>query len=296
MRSPVDRAVLLERLAGRRVVAMVSGGKDSVAMWLLLRQLGLEPLALYTDTLWEWKGHAAHLNLLEARIGEIHRLRPEKGFADLIPVRGCFPSRVRRWCTEELKLKPARRWLDSFRDEAGCDVVVAIGVRREESAKRAAMVEWEWSDFYDCEVWRPILGWTVADVAGEHRRAAIPMHPLYHQGAERVGCFPCVNASKSELALVDRLQPERVDEIEAWEAQLGATMFTRDRRAEKRRLIKAGVPVDEAGPSVEPVGIREVMRWATTDRGGRQFQLVRRPTGCARWGVCEAPASGEDSE
>ncbi len=105
-----------------------------------------------------------------------------------------------------------------------------------------------------------------------------------------------MNAAKRELELVSRLQPERIDEIAALEERMGATMFTRDRRPEKRRLIKSGVPENEAGPSVEPVGIREVMRWAATDRGGQQFQLVRQPTGCARWGVCEASPLREDSE
>src|SRR5690348_3429757 len=109
------------------------------------------------------------------------------------------------------------------------------------------------------------------------------MHPLYHEGAERVGCWPCVNASKAELALVARLAPERVAEIRALEAEIGQTMFTRDRRAQKRRTGE--------GPSVEPIGIDEVMAWSQTERGGRQIALVRAPSGCARWGICERPAT-----
>lgn len=278
---------ILAKLAGRRVVASVSGGKDSVALWLYLLRLGLEVIAVYIDTGWEWDGHHGHLDLLEARIGKIHRIAPPGGFAAATLRKGTFPSRVRKWCTEELKLKPFRAWLDKYRDESGEDVVVALGIRRDESASRSSAVEWEFADFYDADVWRPILDWTVADVAAEHHRAVIPLHPLYHHGAERVGCFPCVNASKAELEIVGRLAPERVERIRALEAEMGATMFTRDRRTEKAR---AG----DDGPSVVPVGIDEVMAWARTARGGEQFQLLRPPSGCARWGVCEAPAKDDD--
>lgn len=268
-------------------IVSVSGGKDSVALWLWAKRTGLNPVAVYLDTGWEWNGHAAHLDMLEARIGPIHRVAGET-FGEAVVRKKSFPSRMRKWCTEELKLKPFRRWLDAFRDEAGDDVQVLLGIRADESAARSKSVEREFSDFYDCDVWRPILHWTVDDVIAEHRRAAIPMHPLYHYGAERVGCFPCVHAPKSELAMVARIEPSRIDEIRALESRMGATMFTRDRRAERRRQ-------GDDGPSIVPIGIDEVVAWAQTDRGGTQLQLIRPQTGCARWGVCEAPPSESDS-
>lgn len=263
-------------------VVSLSGGKDSVALWLWAKRTGLSPIvALYADTGWEWDGHDEYLGYLERRVGPIRRCGPADSFAATVRRKGTFPSRVRRWCTEELKIQPFRAELDRLRDETGDDVVVLLGIRRDESPSRAAAAEREWADHYDCEVWRPILDWDIERVAGEHHMAGILMHPLYHQGAERVGCFPCVGAPKSELALVARLMPKRVDEIRALEAECGQTMFTRDRRSEKR---KAG----GEGPSVEPIGIDEVMEWAATDRGGRQLTLVPQTTGCARWGVCDA--------
>lgn len=272
-----------------RHIVSLSGGKDSVALWLWSRRTGLDPLAVYVDTGWEWDGHHQHLDLLEARIGPIHRVAPPATFEDLTRKKKSFPNRVRKWCTEELKLKPFREWLDAYRDSSGDDVTVLLGIRRDESASRANSLEREWSDFYDCEVWRPLLDWTVEDVIAEHRRAAIPMHPLYHHGAERVGCFPCVNAAKRELALVAELAPERIARIRALEAEMGATMFTRDRRAEKKRQ-------GDDGPSVVPAPIDEVIAWARTERGGVQFSLVQMPTGCARWGVCEAPPPSPEKE
>ena len=268
-------------------VVSLSGGKDSVALWLWALRQGLpNVVAVYVDTGWEWPGHAAHLDLLEARIGPIKRIAPPQDFVATVRRKGTFPSRVRKWCTEELKLKPFRAFLDQLRDGTGDDVTVLLGIRHDESAARAKALEREWSDFYDCEVWRPILEWTVADVAAEHHRAAIPLHPLYHHGAERVGCWPCVAAPKAELRLVGELTPERIAEIRALEAETGQTMYTRDRRAEKRRTGE--------GPSVEPIGIDEVMAWARTKRGGREIELERPKTGCARWGVCEIKQENAD--
>lgn len=281
-----------EAEAGKtRHVVSLSGGKDSVALWLWARRTGLDPIAVYLDTGWEWDGHEAHLDNLERLIGPFIRLRPVETFEQITRRKKSFPSRVRKWCTEELKLKPFRAWLDAYRDSTSEDVTVLLGIRREESAKRADPLktpEREWSDFYDCAVWRPILDWTVEQVIAEHRAANVPMHPLYHEGAERVGCFPCVNASKAELAIVGRLAPERIARIRELEKEMNATMFTRDRRTEKRKN-------GDDGPSVVPVGIDEVIRWANTDRGGRQLTLVRPQTGCARWGVCEAPPSNDDA-
>lgn len=263
-----------------RHIVSVSGGKDSVAAWLLATREGLDPIAVYQDTRWEWSGHYAHLAMLEERIGPIRRVHAAETFAQLVRRKGTFPSRVRRYCTEELKILPCAELLNQIREEVQDDITLIVGIRAEESADRAEMPEREWHSAYDCEVWRPLLRWTVQDVISEHKRAGIPMHPLYYEGAERVGCFPCIGAPKAEIAAVARLMPERIDEIRQLEAEIGQTMFTFDRRAEKARL-------GDDGPSVTPAPIDDVVVWARTSRGGRQLTLVPQQTGCARWGTCE---------
>lgn len=274
-------------------VVSLSGGKDSVALWLWARRVGLDPVAVYIDTRWEWKGHYAYLEEIERLIGPFERIHADETFAQITRRKKSFPSRVRKWCTEHLKVKPFRVWLEAMRDRTGQDVRVLLGIRREESTKRADPVqtpEREWSEAYDCDVWRPILDWKVSDVAAEHHLAGVPMHPLYHMGAERVGCWPCVNASKPELRLLGELSPERVDEIRNLEREMGATMFVRDRRTEKKKLIANGATAAEAGPSVEPLPIDDVMTWARTAHGGREIALYQPRSGCARWGVCSPPA------
>lgn len=265
-----------------RNIVSLSGGKDSVAMWLWAIREGLDPIAVYIDTGWEWDGHHEHLDALERRVAKIHRIAPAMSFEDQVDKHKTFPSMVRRWCTESLKLAPFRLWLDDYRDKSRCDVRVLLGIRHDESRARQRAVEREWSDYYDCEVWRPILAWSVADVVGEHTKSGVPMHPLYHLGAERVGCWPCVMSGKNEIRLVADVDPARIDRIRAMESHIGATMFTRDRRAEKSRC-------GDEGPSVVPAPIDEVVAWAHTDRGGHQYLLIRPDMGCARWGICEKP-------
>ncbi len=270
----------------KRHIVSMSGGKDSVATWLWARRSGLDPIAVYLDTGWEHPTHYPYLAQLEATIGPIIRVGPDKGFEALARDRG-FPGRVRRWCTEELKLFPFARWLAGYREHTDDDVCVLLGIRREESTSRATAREHEWSDLYDCSVWRPILDWTVSDVMAELHRAGVPVHPLYLMGAERVGCYPCVNAGKRELRM---LTEERIAQIEAMERDIGFTMFSRDRRTAKRAAIKRG---EDGGASVEPISIRDVVTWSRTERGGKRIALVQAPTGCARWGVCDPPAPAE---
>lgn len=309
-------------------ILSLSGGKDSVAAWAWAIRMGLNPVPVYLDTVWEWdepdaagKTHYRHLDLLEARLGPIIRHTPESAygawleralpiptwaqdwerplpqhsFVEVVRRKGIFPSRVAKWCTEELKLYLFALWLDAFRHDTGDDVQVLVGVRAEESAERAQLPEREYSKLYDCDVWRPLIDWKLDQVIAEHHRAAIPIHPLYRHGAERVGCFPCVQAPKAELRLVGELAPKRIQKIRELEAETGHTMFTRDRRTEKAALIKSGVPASEAGPSVEPIGIDAVLAWANTKRGGKEIELERPRTGCARWGLCDLPRPVQQS-
>jgi 3'-phosphoadenosine 5'-phosphosulfate sulfotransferase (PAPS reductase)/FAD synthetase len=270
-------------------VLSVSGGKDSTAMWSWAKRTGLTPRrAVCCDTGWEgmfpgydWR---TYIDELSVSIGEpVKVVRAKTQFKERVLKHATFPGRVnrRRWCTPELKLEPFREELDRIRDETGEDVTVVLGIRAEESAARAKMPEREWSDFYDCEVWRPIIGWTLEQVMAEHHANRLPINPLYKMGAERVGCWPCIKASKAEIRLVSDLDPGRIEEIRALEEETGNRMFCLERsragrKNEPRELI--------------PKSIDEVVRWAHTKRGGLHLAVIQDLSGCARWGLCEAPS------
>ena len=67
-----ERAEILTRLNGRRVVASVSGGKDSAAMSLYLHELGIDHDRVFLDTGWEHPDTYEYLRgELTAKLGPI---------------------------------------------------------------------------------------------------------------------------------------------------------------------------------------------------------------------------------
>ena len=192
------------------------------------------------------------------------------------------PSSVRKWCTEETKKKPFIGFLATLNSPINC-----IGVRAEESRKRAAMPEYEWSDAYDALVWRPIHTWKKSDVIAIHQRHGIAPNPLYLQGegSGRVGCGPCVNSGKDDVRWLATHHPERVALVEELERVLAEL-------EEDRKVFPYWFKLSrETGAGVVDFGVpvSAAIEWAQTARGGRQMVFWRPPTeGCAEWGLCEA--------
>jgi 3'-phosphoadenosine 5'-phosphosulfate sulfotransferase (PAPS reductase)/FAD synthetase len=274
-----ERKKILDRLDGRRVVASVSGGKDSAAMALRLKELEIDHDQLFADTGWEADVTYDYLRGPLARaIGPVEEVKSEiGGMEDLIRKKGSFPSRLSRFCTEELKVKPVAKRLNVLQD-SGVDTVNAVGVRAEESEKRAAMPEWEWSKAYDCEVWRPMLGWKLGDVLEIHRRHGLSINPLYFRtGVERVGCWPCVQCRKAEIRAVAESDPGRIEQLRRLEAEVT------ERRGATRAFFQA-----KTGRTGEPWPIDRVVAWSKTPTRGRHVELFDDGSpGCVRWGMCE---------
>lgn len=290
------RAAAVHRIAGRRVVASVSGGKDSGAMSLYLTELGIEHDRVFMDTGWEAEIGGAPVTLdyirgpLTDKLGPIAEIRGPLTFEQLVDKRGLFPSRVMRFCTEELKVIPAQRWLAARADELGVELVNAVGIRRAESQARSKMPEWEWSKGFDLETWRPLVTWTVDDVVEIHRRHGLAMNPLYALGFKRVGCFPCIHENKQGIALVAEHAPERIDLIGRITDRLNERGAARD--AEKGRPFMPRSMFGYHGGDNKhiPLTIAETVEWARSKRG--EFQPPGAGDGCMRWGVCE---TGGDS-
>ena len=296
----------LSRIGSRRVVASVSGGKDSAALSLWLTEQGIKHDRIFLDTGWEHPDTYAYLRgpLTEA-LGAITELRASLGFADLARKKRMFPCRTKRFCTQFLKVFPAQAHLNQL-VEQGHDVVNAVGIRASESQARSRLPEWEWSDGFDCEVWRPLLAWSEQDVIECHRRHGLAPNPLYLRGHSRVGCYPCVFANKRELRLIAENDPWKIDEIRALEEEIrGISKSGRPSMFSLRKTInvlQAEHESDDCDEDVKysmqpkevhvPTGIDEVLEWARTERGGRQCMFFQDApdAGCMRWGLCETEA------
>jgi 3'-phosphoadenosine 5'-phosphosulfate sulfotransferase (PAPS reductase)/FAD synthetase len=315
----------IDRIHGRSVIVSLSTGKDSVACSLHLTELGIDHERIFLDTRWEHGAVAEHLAYLRDTLGPITALSGPLSMVDLILKKGMFPSRARRFCTEELKTFPARDYLN-LRMDAGDDVINAVGIRRAESLAREKMPEWEWMDGFDCEVWRPLVDWSLDDVVAIHKRHGIRPNRLYLMGMDRVGCWPCINSNKGEVRRLAELDPTRIDEIRDLEAKVGtlararydkrlarfesggaAGLSKRDRDLllDARGQVKPfsapfffQSPLKEDGGKCWPID--RVVEWSRTRFGGRiedkQADLLNFGginDGCMRWGMCETSPSGK---
>ncbi len=281
-----------EKLEGSEVVASVSGGKDSAALSLWLTEQGVEHHRVFADTQWEHPATPEYVRgVLTEKLGPIHEVGDPLGMEGLVKKKGMFPSRLRRWCTEKLKVNPIKEFLKDFDDP-----VNAVGIRAAESKARATMTRWEEWPAADCEVWRPLIEWTVEDVIEIHTEHGLRPNPLYLMGAERVGCWPCIFSRKSEVKMIADTDPERIAYIRELEKE--ATEISQARRAEKGKE-PLGWPKTffSIVPGREP-GIDGQVKWSRTDRGGKQFPMFPghdEPPGCMRWGLCDAlPPEGEE--
>jgi len=305
-------AELKDKIDGRRVVASISGGKDSAAMSLWLTEQGIDHDRVFMDTGWEHEKTYEYLRgeltkalgpIIEINAGltlpehiDATKLRPlvraavESGNQMVILVlrKGMFASRVIRFCTEELKVFPLQRFINK-RVDAGEEILNSVGIRREESKAREAALEWEWSSGFDCEVWRPLLAWRFGDVIDIHARHQLKPSPLYLDGALRVGCWPCQFSQKSEIRLLGN-DPARIALMRELEADMTDLARQRDPGARERtffagRIAGRGYPIDEA------------LEWSRTSRGGRQFEMFAADpadAGCMRWGLCETATENAD--
>ena len=296
------------------IVASVSGGKDSTAMALWLKEQGLDYRCVFADTGWEDRQTYDYLrDVLPSVIGPIDWVRrkvPLEGEAEALALRfeerlghyspmirscikkGLMPSRVTRWCTTDLKVDPVKRYIAAIDDA----VISAVGIRGEESARRAAMPAWEFNRKMRVDVWRPILSWTMQDVIDIHHRHGIRPNPKYMDGAERVGCWPCVFARKSEIKNFGR-DSKRVAIVRDLEREICAIQARRKEEKGQADYVShytgwfyPHMARREGGWSID-----KTIQWANTSRGGRQFELFAawgEEAGCVRWGMCDTGIEG----
>lgn len=285
-----------ECLDGRTVVLSVSGGKDSTATGLWLKESSVAFRAVHMDTGWEHPLTEAYVReTLPGVLGvPVDIVSPKcGGFAALCRKKGMFPHRTIRFCTQELKIKPFEHYCQGIDGS----IANAIGIRAGESKARANLPRWSVEAGVDTAllVWRPLINWSFDDVAEIHRKHGVMPNPLYlRYGVSRVGCWPCIYARKAEIAAIAKHDPDRIGEIELLEADI--------QRAAQLRYEAKGETVESLGyhpptmfsraiPGTNRVGmtpIRDVVKWAQTGRGGRQMLLDIPPEpGCVRWGMCE---------
>jgi 3'-phosphoadenosine 5'-phosphosulfate sulfotransferase (PAPS reductase)/FAD synthetase len=112
-----------------RHICGISGGKDSAALAIYMRDRVPEMEYFFCDTEKELPETYDYLARLEAYLGKpIARLNATKGFDHWLKIYGGYlPSSQMRWCTRMLKIRPFEEWV-------GDDAAVSyVGIRADEN-------------------------------------------------------------------------------------------------------------------------------------------------------------------
>lgn len=177
-----------------------SGGKDSQCLYHLVKMAGVKA--------------KTHMNLTSVDPPEVIRfvkrnypdvelIKPKMSIYDMAKKKHLIPTRRFRWCCAE------------YKEMSGAGKVTLIGIRKEESARRAKREEistsikgqWaeetfdQWSEHEEQMVTcvggkdkilvSPIIYWTESDVWEFLNSNKIPHCVLYDQGFTRIGCICC---------------------------------------------------------------------------------------------------------
>lgn len=308
----------------------ISGGKDSAATAILALETQPRASLRFAacDTGNEDDGWRAYIAYMERHLGieivvlradlsaEVIRAReyvrehwPRKGvppadcdralaalvptgnpFLDLCLWKGRFPSRRAQFCTHYLKIEPMVEHQLGFIERGESSAVWSWqGIRLDESNARRTRLQGsgacvlafaeQGAGIY---AYRPILRWRADDCFAAHEIAGLAPNPLYRQGMTRVGCMPCINASKDEVLEISKRFPGHINRIEYWESRVAAA---------SKRNEASFFPDPARDAHLNKRGIRNVVEWASTGRGGSTFDWIRiteEPKACASaYGLCD---------
>jgi hypothetical protein len=196
-------------------VVALSGGKDSTALALRLREI--EPrdyVYLCTPTGDELPEMVAHWARLEALLGQAIIRVTNRTLNEWITEFGALPNWRQRWCTRLLKIEPCIAFLKRH-----APATLYVGLRADEEA-REGLYGAHATYRYPLREW----SWGLAEVKGylKARGVAIPA---------RTDCARCYGQRIPEWKGLWRRHPGIYAEAEAQEIAVGATFRSPGRDA-----------------------------------------------------------------
>ena len=201
-----------------RHICGISGGKDSSALALYLRDRVPDMEYFFCDTGAELPETYEFLTRLEVILGKpIARLNSERGFDHWFEVfRGALPSPQMRWCTKVMKIKPIEAWI-------GDDPAISYVAIRSDEANRKGYI----STKPNIESHFPFVedGIDRDGVTKILDDAGIGL-PAYYEWRTRSGCYFCFYQRKAEWIGLSERHPE---------------LYERAIAIEQKMLLDAGV-------------------------------------------------------
>lgn len=173
-----------------RHILSLSGGKDSTALAIFMRDRVPEMEYIFCDTGEELPETKAYLDKLEVFLGKkINRLNPDRPFTHYLYIyNGVLPDARTRWCTRKLKIEPFEKFV-------GDDLCYSyVGIRADEphrkgyiSTKPNIIAKYPFID----------AGITKSDVFRILEDSGLGT-PEYYEWRSRSGCYFCFFQQKVE--------------------------------------------------------------------------------------------------
>lgn len=200
-----------------RHILGLSGGKDSTALAIYMRDKVPDIEYFFSDTGAELPEVYEFLDKLEAYLGKkIIRLGTEKTFEEILERKnGYLPSAKSRWCTVSMKIVPFEKFV-------GDDTAYSyIGIRADEnrsgyiSSKPNIIPVFPFKE----------AGITLKDVQNLLDQAGVGL-PKYYEWRSRSGCYFCFFQQRKEWVGLLKRHPDLFEKAKKFEKTVGAKQFT----------------------------------------------------------------------
>jgi 3'-phosphoadenosine 5'-phosphosulfate sulfotransferase (PAPS reductase)/FAD synthetase len=218
-----------------RHIVGLSGGKDSAALAIYLRERIPDLTYVFSDTDKELPETYDYLARIEAYLGkEIVRLRAERGFDHWLTVYGGYlPSPRMRWCTKMLKIRPFEAYVESLGD---VDVRMYVGIRADENRGGYNPTKGNIQPVY------PFVeaGFKLDDIHRILEESGVGVPP-YYSWRSRSGCFFCFYQRKTEWVGLKENHPDLFELAKKYE-KINSETGERYTWSERESLEELGKP------------------------------------------------------
>lgn len=191
-----------------RHILSLSGGKDSTALAIYMRDRVPEMEYVFCDTNKELPETYEYLDRLQAYLGRpIVRLNAQRGFDHWLQVYGGYlPSSRMRWCTKMLKLRPFEEYV---KDDP---VRSYIGIRADEDREGYISTKPNIKAVFPFKE----AGIAEADVKRILDESGLGL-PKYYEWRTRSGCYFCFFQRKAEWAGLLERHPDLYEKAKEYE-------------------------------------------------------------------------------
>ena len=191
-----------------RHVLGISGGKDSAALAIYMRDKIPEMEYFFTDTGAELPEVYDFLDKLEAYLGKpIKRLMPNGDFDHQLKMQnGFLPSPNTRWCTREMKIRPFEEWVGEDR------VITYVAIRADENREGYRSTK---LNIIPCFPFKED-GLIRSDIERILYNSGVG-YPKYYEWRSRSGCYFCFFQRKSEWIGLAKHHPDLFEKAKQYE-------------------------------------------------------------------------------